>query len=129
MTKIYKTTGMSIAASLLSGYGLATMSSVVFTNPFLMAFGGLAMSIAGIYSFNRIPPNIIRTEVGGKEIEKWVNPLSRQLAFSSIILGTGVSLSPLLAVLSDPSMILIAAGLSITMMGGASLYAMKKPLG
>ncbi len=75
------------------------------------------MSIAGISVFRSISPNIIRTEIKGQEIEKWVNPLSRQLAFSSIVLGTGISLSPLLAVLNDPSMILIAAGLSVTMMG------------
>jgi len=129
MTRIYKTTGLSIAGCLATSYAIASMSSAVFFHPFLMLFGGLALSFGGIGAFKSISPNITRETVNGVEVEKWVNPLSRQLAFSAIVIGTGISLSPLLAVLNDPSTILLAMGLTVTMMGGSSLYALKKPLG
>jgi len=129
MTRIYKTTGWSIAGCLATSYAIASMSTAVYFHPFLMLFGGLALSFGGIGAFKSISPNITRETVNGVEVEKWVNPLSRQLAFSAIVIGTGVSLSPLLAVLNDPSTILLAMGLTVTMMGGSSLYALKKPLG
>jgi len=129
MMRIYKTTGLSIFASLGTSYWIASMSPFVVFHPFMMLFGGLFMSLGGISYFRSISPTIIQVEENGKQIVKWINPLSRQLVFSAIIIGSGLSLTPLLAVLNDPSMILLAMGLSITMMGGSSLYALKKPLG
>jgi len=131
MTKIYRTTGLSIAGSLGLSYLLATTSVTIAMNPFVAVLGGLAMSIGGIVAMNRIPPQISLERVGNKEVEKWTNPPSRQLAFSSIIAGSGIMISPFIQGLCmvNPGIIPMAAGLSIFTMGGASLYAMYKPLG
>jgi len=131
MTKIYKTTGLSISASLGVSYMLAN-SILVYSHPFMVLFGGLAASLGGIIAFNRIAP-IIRREkiIGGQLIEKWENPMSRKMAFASIIAGSGAMLSPFLGSLlvMNPGIIPMAIGLTTLIMGGSSLYAVKKPLG
>lgn len=131
MSKIYRTTGLSIAGSLSFSYLLATTSVTVAMNPFVAVLGGLALSIGGIVAMNKIPPQIKIENIGNKTTETWVNPPSRQLAFSTIIAGSSVMLAPFIQGLCmiNPGIIPMAAGLSIFTMGGASLYAMYKPLG
>jgi len=132
MSKIYRTTGLSIAGSLGLSYMLATTSTVITASPFLALFGGFAATIGGIIAMNRIPPEIVLEEgKPGVLVEKWKNPLSRQIAFTSIIAGSGVMLTPFMQsiIMVNPAIIPMAAGLSLFTMGGASLYAMSKPLG
>jgi FtsH-binding integral membrane protein len=132
MSKIYRTTGLSIAGSLSLSYLLATSSVAIASSPSLAIFGGLACTIGGIVAMNRIPPEIVLEKIGtDKMVEKWKNPLSRQIAFSSIIAGSGIMVTPLIQFLlaTNPGIIPMAAGLSLLTMGGASLYAMAKPLG
>jgi len=132
MSRIYSTTGLSIAGSLGFSYALAMGSSAVVASPFLALFGGLAMSIGGIVAMGRIPPQIVvEKDVKGKMVEKWTNSLGRKLAFSSIIAGSGIMLAPFMKglIMINPAIIPMAAGLSIFTMGGSSLYAMYKPLG
>jgi len=130
MTKIYSTTGLSIA-SCLSLSGMIAASAAI-ASPGLAVFGGVAMSIGGIIAMGRIQPQItVEKGVKGKLTEVWKNPMSRKLAFSSLIVGSAISLSPLMQLLLaiNPGVIPMAAGLSLFTMGGASLYSMYKPLG
>jgi FtsH-binding integral membrane protein len=131
MIKIYKTTGLSISASLGISYMLAN-SLLVYSHPFALLFGGMGASFAGIIAFNMIAPIIKREKIpGGQLIEKWENPFSRQMAFASIIAGSGAMLSPFLSSIlaMNPGLIPMAIGLSVLVMGGSSLYALRKPLG
>jgi len=132
MSRIYRTTGLSIASGLGVSYMLAASTAAVSMSPFITMFGGLAMSIGGIIAMNRIAPEItLEKGPKGQMIEKWSNPPSRLAAFSAIIAGSGVMLSPFMQSLLfyNPAIIPMAAGLSVLTMGGASLYAMYKPLG
>jgi len=132
MSKIYRTTGLSIASSLGISYMLAASTAAVSMSPFVTIFGGLAMSIGGIVAMSRIQPQItLEKGAKGQMIEKWTNPPSRLAAFSAVIAGSGIMLSPFMQSLLfiNPGIIPMAAGLSIMTMGGASLYAMYKPLG
>lgn len=128
--RVYKTTGLSVGSYLLGGYFLAS-TPIVF-NPGLCVIGGLVSSIAGIYYFNKIPP-VITQEKGprGQMVEKWVNPSNRKFAFASIITGSTVATAPFMGYLAmaSPGTIPVAAGSALMVMGGASLYAMKKPIG
>jgi len=132
MSRIYRTTGLSIAGSLGLSYIVAATSATVALNPFLTMFGGLALSIGGIVAINRIPPEIVvEKNAQNQMVEKWTNPLNRKLAFSAIIAGSGIMIAPFIRGLLfvNPGIIPMAAGLSLLTMGGASLYAMYKPLG
>jgi len=128
MVKIYSRTGLSVAASLGLSHFIAK-SSLVFYHPFALMFGGLGLSIGGIVFFNMIAPIIKRDYVAGTLVEKWENPLTRKLAFASIIAGSGMAIAPLLASIANPGIIPLAIGLSFGVMGGSTLYALKKPLG
>jgi len=130
MAKIYTTTGLSVASSLGISYLLAT-SPLVYTHPFLLTFGGLAASITGIIAFNAMSPIIKREYVSGQLIERWENSIPRKLAFATIIAGSGVMISPFMnAIMAlNPGIIPMAVGLSFLVMGGSSIYSLKKPLG
>lgn len=130
MTKIYRTTGLSIAGSLGLSYILS--KTAVAMNPLTAVLRGLAMCIGGIIGLSAIKPQIKLKEVDNNPTAaEWVNPPSRQFAFLSILGGCGILLAPFIKSICmiNPSIIPIAAGLSICTMGGASLYAMYKPLG
>jgi len=132
MTKIYTTTGLSIVGFLGVSSALAVSTASIAMSPFITMFGGLAISIGGIIAMNRIPPQlVIEKGTKGQVVEKLVNPFSRKVAFSSIIAGSGIMVSPFMQglILTNPAIIPMAAGLSIMTMGGSSLYAMYKPLG
>lgn len=128
LMKIYKTTGLSIFGSLGISYLLSYTYLPLF-HPFGLLFGGMAASLGGIFGFTSIPPNITVTNVDGNKVEKWENSPSRLMAFSSIIAGSGVSLAPFLASVANPAAIPTAVGISILVLGGASLYALQKPVG
>jgi len=98
----------------------------------MVLFGGFGASLAGIIAFNKISPIIKREKIiGGQLIEKWENPLSRKMAFASIIAGSGAVLAPFLSsmLIMNPGIIPMAIGLTTLIMGGSSIYALKKPLG
>lgn len=132
MTKIYRTTGVSILGSLGLSALLSASVPFVMAHPFATMLGGFVMSVAGIQGVSSIKPKIVQEkQPGGKIIENLQNPLIRKLAFLSFIGGSAISLSPLMGILMawNPAIIPMAAGISALTMGGASLYAMYKPLG
>lgn len=130
MNKIYRTTGFSIAGYLGTSYMLAF--TPLMYSPMGCVIGGLVASIGGIVAFNRIPMQITTQKIqGGHTIEKWENPASRKLAFSSIVAGSGLASAPFMAALiaTSPGTIPVAACSALMVMGGASAYSMYKPLG
>lgn len=128
LTKIYKTTGLSICSSLGLSY-LLSFTYLPLYHPFGLLFGGAAMSLGGIFAFLSIPPTVTSGSFEGKVVENWSNSTSRLLAFSAIIAGSGISITPFLTSISNPVAIPVAVGLAIMIQGGASIYALKKPIG
>jgi len=130
LAKIYGVTGLSFASSLGLSYALAVSTIAIPTYPAL--FGGLAVSIAANYALYKIKPEIhYEKGLEGKIKEIWINPLSRKIAFCSLIGGISVMTTPATQFVLGfcPVILPLAAGLSIMMMGGSSLYALNKPLG
>ena len=122
MSKIYKTTGLSIGSCL--GLAYLISNTALLTNIRFLISGGLGLGIGGTLAFYWIPP--IKSE------KVWENPFSRKLAFSAIIAGSGMLLAPWTAFANNvinPTIVPAAAALSFLVMGGSSLYALKKPLG
>jgi FtsH-binding integral membrane protein len=128
LNKIYKTTGLSICSSIGLSY-LLSYTYLPLYHPFGLLLGGAAMSLGGIFAFTSIPPNITVSHVDGKTIENWTNPQSRLLSFAAIIAGSGITLSPFLTTISNPLAVPTAIGAAILILGGSSIYALKKPIG
>ena len=121
MNKIYKTTGLSVSSSLGLAY-LISNSALVGNTPFLL-WGGFGLGIGGILAFYMIPPI--------KHGKVWENPLSRKLAFSSIIASSGILLAPWVSILNiilNPTIIPTVAALSLLVMGELSLYVLIQSL-
>jgi len=130
LAKIYGVTGLSFASSLGLSYALAVSPLTIPAMPAIL--GGLALSMGGVFALDKIKP-IIRYEKGseGKIKEIWENPLSRKLAFCTMVGGMGLMTVPMTTLVLglSPMILPTAAGLSIMVMGGSSLYALSRPLG
>lgn len=132
MAKIYKTTGISFASSLGIASALAVslpMTSVMASG---LLFGGLMTSLTGICAFCMYPSDKVKERLpNGRIVRTPVSPWIRKIAYSTLVVGSGISLSPLIkvAMLMNPAYIPMAAGMSVFTMVGATLYAKYKPLG
>ena len=59
LLKIYKTTGLAIGSYIGTGY-LLSGSPLALAHPGFLIFGGLALSIGGIFKFNSIPQVVVQ---------------------------------------------------------------------
>lgn len=131
MSKIYKTTGLSIGGYLGGSYLLAH-TPLALMNPFIPILSGLAFSLGGIYFVNKIPPTITNVKTkNGEIVEKWESPQNRKFAFASIVTGAAITSTPFMSYLAlvSPGTIPVAAASALMVMGGSSIYAMNKPVG
>lgn len=132
MSRIYNVTGFSFAGTLATSYAIA--ATTVITQPLAVSLvvAGSLLNLAGITGMRKISTKtVIEKLPKGKTREKIQNPFSRKLAYSAVILGSGIAAAPLVQVVAglNLSSLLVAAGISILTMGGASMYSLYKPLG
>ena len=132
MSKIYTVTGFSFAGTLATSYAIAATTAI--TQPLAACFvvAGSILSLAGVTGMRKISPKtVIEKLPRGKTLEKIKNPFLRKVAFSAVVLGSGIAAAPLVQIVAglNLSSLLMAAGVSVLTMSGASIYSMYKPLG
>ncbi len=124
MKQTYVTSGLGIAGTLSVAQCL-DYSGIIGSSPMHFVLAGFVTSFGCSFAIDKIKPEKIDTVYGPETI----NPLSRKLAFGGMTTGMGVSISPMVEMCNtiDPTIFPMATGLSLAVMGGASLYAYKMP--
>ena len=124
--RVYKTTGLSVAASLGGSYALAALLGPAAFGPALI--GGLVTSLGAMFAMYKIQPSTQR-DAAGRLLT--VNPPNRQIAFGAFVAGNSLMLVPLVAMTAaiSPLIIPVAAGAAGLTMLGSSLYAYRQPNG
>ena len=128
--RTYRTTGLSVCASLGLSYGLGALGYLSAMTPGFVLIGGAVMSIGSLLGlmFNR-PKTLRRPEAPEKLYT--VNSLGRQLMYGTFIAGNALLMAPQIAIVSaiNPLIVPAAVAASALTMGGASYYAYLKPNG
>jgi FtsH-binding integral membrane protein len=142
LRRIYITSGWGLATTLgVSMLGVPLMKTLAVGGVWSMFGVGFLGSIASIYAIKRIPylvkyrdpvTNDLHDNVPAKPITQYelVSEQSpnRKMAFGALTVFNGITLTPMTAMMMalDPTIIPMAAGLTLTTMAGASMYALNK---
>lgn len=132
MSKIYTVTGFSFAGTLAVSYAIAATTIISQPLAVSLVVTGTLLNLAGVTGMRKISPKTVTEKLPrGKTLEKVKNPFSRKLAFSAVVLGSGIAAAPLVQIVAGLhlSSLLMAAGVSVLTMSGASIYSLYKPLG
>jgi FtsH-binding integral membrane protein len=131
--RVYASTGLGIGGGLVTAQGFAASGvAEAFAWPCMGA--GIVMSFGGIWGINRwrsmTVPVSISARNRGVKVLKSTNSPARLASFGSLSLGMGLTLAPMVDMISttvSPSILPVASVLALSSMGASSLYAIWQP--
>jgi hypothetical protein len=128
LTRIYRTTGLSVGLTLLGSWGLSLVLPPAMFMPSLV--GGLVVSLGSMFAmFKSTPPTMLLPGIGNKLTT--VNTPGRQAAFATFVAANAFMLTPLVAMCNalHPLIVPVSAVGAGLVMAGASYVAFKRPSG
>ena len=120
MKTTYLTTGIGISSSIVLALA-ADYSGFALQHPGICLGGGIIAAFAGIFGLSSTKYHIWNSKEGLTS----TNSLERRASFAALTAGMGLSIAPMVSVVSEisPKILPMSAALSLATMGGASLYA------
>jgi len=122
MTKVYTRTGLGVASSLIT----ATVLMPLAETHFWPIFGvGAVLGLGCTLATTMIKPTYEFTLIKGRQIRTSINPPEREAAFVGMTIGMGMTMAPLISVVTfiDPMIVPISVLITGATFGTCALVA------
>lgn len=129
LTRVYATTGVSLALTLAAAYGGLLIPGLCEVSSDGLAFAFGILSYISFTKANNIKPKIVSYVQNGDKILKTVNGKDRLLIYGLGCVTLGLTAAPLFVSINEISLSIIPMTIGITssIFGGASLLGMMLP--